>query len=97
MAAAQTRAALAADRVDLINKDDGRGDFFRLVEQIADAGRAHAYIQLHKIGAGNAEEGDARLTRHGTCKQGFTIARRAYKYDAFGDSCAQFGEFLRVF
>ena len=87
--AAQTGAALAAHRVDLIDEDDtGRG-LFRLVEQITHTGSTHAHIHLHEIGTGDRVEGHARLTGAGTGQQGFTGTRRAHQQHAVGNAGTQ--------
>ena len=75
VSAAQTRAAVATHGVNLINKDDGRGSALGLIEQVADAARAHAHEHLHKVRAGNGEERHARLARNRLCQQGFCPCR----------------------
>src|SRR3972149_2974720 len=56
-AAAQPRAALPAHRIDLVDEDQtGRG-LLGLIEQVADAGGAHADEHLHELRSGNGEEG----------------------------------------
>src|SRR5690606_13052864 len=47
-------AALAANRVQFVDKDDARGVLARLLEQTADARRADADVHLNKLRAGNA-------------------------------------------
>ncbi len=47
--AAEARAALAAHRVDLVDKDDAGHAFFGLVKEVAHPGGAHAHIHLHKV------------------------------------------------
>ena len=49
----QTGAALAAHGVDLVDKYNGGGLFFRLLKQVTDAAGAHAHIHFHKVGAGD--------------------------------------------
>ena len=49
VAAAQAGAALAAHRINLINKDDAGHILLRLVEQIAHTGGTHAHVHLHKV------------------------------------------------
>ena len=72
MTAAQTGAALAADRVDLVDEDDGRRVLLGLVKQVAHAGCADADVEFNEVGAGDGEEGNARLTCNGLCKKGLT-------------------------
>ena len=77
MTAAQAGAALATDGIDLVDEDDGRRRVLRLLEQVAHAGGAHTDEHLDEVGAGNAEEGHARLARNGARKQRLARARRA--------------------
>ncbi len=56
VAAAQAGAALAADRVDLIDEHDAGRMLLGLVEHVAHARRAHADEHLDEVRAGNAEE-----------------------------------------
>ena len=88
VSAAQTRAAMAADRVNLINKDDGRGSALGLVEQVTDAARAHAHEHLHKVRAGNGKERHARLARNRLRQQGFARAGRADEQHALRNARA---------
>ena len=60
--AAEPGAALATDRVDLIDEDDARRAFLGLIEEIADPAGADADEHLDKLGTGDAEE-TARLPR----------------------------------
>ena len=63
--AAQARAALAANGVDLVDEDDaGRGGL-GLLEEVAHAACAHAHEHLHEVRAGYREERHARLACHG--------------------------------
>ena len=49
MTAAKAGSPLTAHSVNLIDKDNGRGILFGLVKQIANAGGADTYIELHKV------------------------------------------------
>ena len=84
VAAAQAGAALATDRVDLVDEDDARRVALGLVEQVADAARADADEHLDELRTGDAEERHAGLTGHGAghaascpCREGRRAARRA--------------------
>ena len=89
MTAAQTGAALATDRVDLINEYDGIARLACGVEQVADARGTHADVQLHEVRAGHGEEGNARLPGDRLGKQSLTGSGRAHQQDAVGDFGAQ--------
>ena len=53
VAAAQTGATLAAHRIDLIDKDNGRCHLLGLFKQVTDTACAYTHIHFHKIGAGD--------------------------------------------
>ena len=73
VAAAQARAALAADRVDFVDEHDAGRVLLRLLEHVAHARRADADEHLDEVGAGDREErhlglaGD-RLARAASCR-----------------------------
>src|SRR6185503_17053893 len=54
--AAKTCAAVASNRVNLIDKDDARSILLALLEQIASSAGAHADKHLHKVRARDGEE-----------------------------------------
>jgi hypothetical protein len=64
VAAAQARAALAADGVDLVDEDDAGGVALGLLEEVAHPAGPHPDEHLDELGAGNAEEGDPGLAGH---------------------------------
>ena len=94
--AAELGVSRAADGVNLVDEDDGRGDLRRLLEQIAHAARADADEHLDEIGAGDGEERHAGLARDGLGQQRLAGARRADEQRALGQLCADGGIFLRV-
>ena len=96
VAAAEAGAALAADRVDLVDEDDARRVALGLVEQVADAARADADEHLDELRAGDAEERHAGLTRDGAGHQGLAGAGRPDQQDAARDARAERVELLRV-
>ncbi len=57
MAPADARPAMASDSVDLIDEDDARSMFFRLVEHIADTASADADKHFDEVRTGDEEEG----------------------------------------
>ena len=75
VAAAETGAALATDRVDLIDEDDARRALLGLVEEIADPARADADEHLDEFGTGDAEERHAGLAGDRAREQCFARAR----------------------
>ena len=94
--AAHAGVAGLADGVDFVDKDDGRGHFAGLLEQVPDAGRAHAHEHLHKAGAGDGEERHVGFTGHGLGQQRFTGAGRTHQQRALGQLGADFGVLLGV-
>ena len=91
VAAAETGAALTADGVDLVDEHDGGGDLLGLLEQVADAARADADVQLNEVGAGDGQKFDARLAGDRLGEQRFARARRADEQHALGDARAHLG------
>ena len=89
VAAAEAGAALAADRVDLVDEDDARRVALGLVEEVADAAGADADEHLHELGAGDAEEGHAGLAGHGAGQERLARARRADQEHAARDARAE--------
>src|SRR5205814_10179548 len=61
--------ALAANGIDLVNKDDGGRMALRLLEEIAHAAGADANEHLDKFGARDTEERHACFDRDPTAEQ----------------------------
>ena len=80
--AAEAGAAVAADRVDLVDEDDAGRVGLALLEEVADPARAHAHEHLHEVGARHREERAAGLTGHRLGQQGLAGARRAHQQRA---------------
>ena len=83
--AAEARAAVPADGVDLVHEHDRRGVRLRLLEQVADPGGADADEHLHEVRAGDRVERHARLARHRAGEQRLAGAGRAVEQHALGD------------
>ena len=64
VAAAEARAAVAPDRVDLVDEDDARGVLLGLLEHVAHAARADADEHFDEVGARNGEEGHVGFAGH---------------------------------
>ena len=89
VAAAQTCTALAAYRVNFVDKDNTGRIFLRLLEHIADAACTDTDEHFDKIGTGNAEERHAGFACNGFCQQGFTRTRAARQQDAARHATAE--------
>ena len=85
VAAAHAGAAVASDRVDLVDEDDRRGVLLGLLEEVADAAGADTDEHLDEVGAGDREEGHAGLAGDGAGQQRLAGAGRAVEQDALGD------------
>ena len=96
VAATEAGAALAADRVDLVDEDDARRVALGLVEQVADAAGADADEHLDELGTADAEERHAGLTRDGARHQRLAGAGRSDQQDATRDAGTERVELLRV-
>src|SRR3990172_198208 len=96
MAAAETRAAMPADGVDLVDEYDAGRLFLGLLEHVPDPGGAYADEHLHKIRSRDGKEGNPRLARDGPRQQRLARAGGADHQYARGDLAAQFLEFARI-
>ena len=85
-----------ADGVDLIDEYDTGGYLGGLLKEVADTGRAHAHEHLHKVGAGDGEEGHIGFAGHGLGQQRFAGARRAYQQSTLGELGTDVGIFLGI-
>ncbi len=94
--AAETGAALAADRVDFVDEDDARRGLLRLIEEIANARGADADEHLDEVGTGDREERNARFARNRAREQRLTGARRSEQQHAFRNARAERLIFLRI-
>ena len=84
VSAAITGISALSDGVDLVDKNNAGRLLLGFLEQIPDTGRAHANEHLHKVGAGQREEGHARLSRHRLGQQRLTGSRRAHEKRSLG-------------
>ena len=89
VSAAEARAAVAADGVDLVDEDDAGGVLLALFEEIAHAARADAHEHLHEVRARDGEERHVRFTGHRAGEQRLSRARGAHEKDALRDLSAQ--------
>ena len=96
VAAAETAAALAADRVDLVDEHDGRGDLLGLVEQITHARRADADIEFDKVRARDGQKLHAGLARDRAGHERLAGTRRADEQHALWNACTHRGIVLRA-
>ncbi len=93
---AHTSTTVTANRIDLINEDNARALFFRLLEHVANTGGTHAHKHFHKVGAGDREERHLGLARDGLGKQGFTGTGRAHHQYALRDATTKALELARI-
>ena len=94
--AAHAGAALASDRVDLVDEDDGPAHLACRFEQVADPAGSHAHEHLHEVGTGDREERHARLAGHRPGNERLAGSRRSDQQHALGDAGADLGELLGV-
>ena len=93
--AAETGAALAADRVDLVDEDDRGRLLARGLEEVAHARRADTDEHLHEVGAGDRDERNARLTGDGARDERLAGSRRTDEQHALRDARADVLELAR--
>ena len=82
VAAAEAGAAMAADRVDLVDEDDAGRVLLALLEQIADARGADADEHLDEVRAADREERNVGFARDGAREQRLAGAGRAHQQHA---------------
>ncbi len=92
----QAGATLAADGVDLVNKNDTRAVPLGLLEQVAYAAGADADEHLDEFGAGDGEEGHTGLAGNGLGQQRLAGAWAADQQNALGDARAEGDKLLRL-
>ena len=88
--------AVTADGVELVHEDDRRRRLLRVLEQLADAGRAHSDEHLHEVGSRQREERHARLARDRACEQRLAGSGRTREQHALRDACAHRREARRI-
>ena len=96
IAAAKSGAAMAADRVDLVDEDDAGGVLLRLFEHVAHARRADADEHFDEVGARDREERHARFAGDGARQQRLAGAGRPDKQHAARNAAAETLELLRI-
>ena len=94
--AAETGAAMAADRVDLVDEDDARRVLLRLLEHVAHARGADADEHLDEIGTGDREERHLRFAGDRFREQRLAGAGRADHQHAARNLAAELGELGRI-
>src|SRR5919202_5918366 len=75
VASAESRTALPANRVDLVDEDDAGRVALGLVEQIANPAGADADEHLDELRAADAEEGDSGFACDGPGEEGLAGSR----------------------
>ena len=96
VAAAEAGAAMAADRVDLVDEDDAGRVLLGLLEHVAHAAGADADEHLDEVRAGDGEERHVGLARDRAGDQGLAGAGRADEQHAARNAAAEALEFLRI-
>jgi hypothetical protein len=94
--AAHTGAAVAPDRVDLVDEDDGRRVLLGLFEQVTYPARADADEHLDEVRAGDGVERHAGLACDSTGEQRLARAGLTVEKDALGDLGADRLELRRL-
>ena len=92
VAAADASTPLAADRIDLIDKNDAGRLGFGLAEQVPHPTGPHTHEHLDEFGGGHREEGHPRLTGDGSGQQGFAGAGWPHQQHPLGNLGADCGE-----
>src|SRR5262245_42976324 len=96
VAAAEAGAAMAADRVDLVDEHDAGSVLLPLLEQVADARRADADEHLDEVRAADREERYVRFAGDRAREQRLARSRRPHQQNALGNASAELLELLRL-
>ena len=96
VSAADTVAAMAADRVDFVDENDARRGLLALLEHVAHAAGADADEHLDEIRAADREERHIRFAGDRAGEQRLTGSGRADEQHAFRDAAAELLELLRI-
>ena len=96
VSAAETGAAMTADRVDFIDEDDAGSILLALLEQVAHAAGADADEHLHEVRTGDREERHAGFAGDGAGQQRLAGSGRPDQQHALGNAAAQLLELLRL-
>ncbi len=96
VAAAEARAAPAADRVDFVHEYDAGRVLFCLGEHVPDAGSADADKHLDEVGTRDREERHVRLARDGARQQGLAGTGWTDQQNTVRDPPSQPLKLLRV-
>ena len=94
--AAEAGAAMAADRVDLVDEDDAGRVLLALLEQVADARRADADEHLDEVRAADGEERNVRFAGDRAGQERLAGSRRPHQQDALRNAAAELLELLRL-
>ncbi len=97
MAAAEAGAALAADRIDLIDEDDARRVLLGRFEQVTDTGCPDTDEHLDEVRTGDREERDARFAGHRTAEERLTGTRRPHEENPLRNAGTDVVKLVRVF
>src|SRR3989344_1708634 len=97
MPAAKTGAAMAPDRIDLVDKNNRRSGFLCRAKQITHTRGPDTDKHQKKSRRKNMEKRPARLSRNRAGKKSLSGAGRAHKENAARDPRANLKKFLRVF
>ena len=96
VSAAEAGAAMAADRVDLVDEDDAGRVLLALLEQVAHARGADADEHLDEVRAADREERHVRLAGDRARQQRLARSGRAHEQHALGNPSAELLELLRL-
>ncbi len=94
--AAETGAAMTADRVDFVDEDDAGRVLLALFEQVANAAGADADEHLDEVRTGDREERNVRFAGDGAGQQSLTGTGRTDQQHAFRNAAAELLKLLRL-
>src|SRR5439155_10557212 len=86
VAPAESGAAMAADRIDLVDEDDAGRVLLALLEKVADARRTDSDEHLDEVRSADREEGHVGFAGDRAREQRLARSGRAHQQDAFGNA-----------
>src|SRR5439155_15073715 len=96
VSAANAVAAMATDRVDLVDENNAGRGFLALLEHVADTACADADEHFNEIGTADREKRNVGFAGDGASQQRFASARRADHQHALRNSAAELLKFFRI-
>ena len=97
MTTPHTSAAMTANSINLIDKDNAGSIFLALHNQITNPTGANANKHFDEVRSGDRKEWYASFTGDGSAQQSFTSTWSTDQQNTFRDTATEAREFFRIF